>query len=170
MATADMTDGVPSARAAGRWSLLALVMFAGLAIAGHAAVAAESLGGDTVLGVQPNTRVFAGVGAMFVALTLVSHVPVLRVMSRSGAADPGAHAAGSPVTALLVSMSIRLLGTFLILAGLVSSAWVGRNEAVFDVLFWYVTLTTMEVVGIVWTSKSLAKSASAKFDPATKGV
>jgi hypothetical protein len=103
----------------------------------------------------PNSLVFAVVGGWFLLLTLVSHWWAVRGLSRhTGASGVSDAAGGGTIGMLLMSMAIRFAGTFAMLGVLWLSGVVGRQEAVFDVLFWYVTLTTMEVGGIVWASRS----------------
>ena len=163
MATAELTTSRPVSRDAMRFSLWVAGCFVALAIACHALVGRGHIGAEAFAGGYPDTAVFAGVAAAFGCLTLLAHIPVIRSLAKQHA-QPGSdrHPGGlivNPVTALLLAMAIRLIGTFLVLAGLLVFQLVGQNEAVFDVLFWYVTLTTIEVVGIVWASKP-SKSTS----------
>lgn len=183
MATVDFTNQTQAARpdtgSGGRSTLLAAGMFAAVAIAAHAWVAhddaAFAVSVRVALQAPPSTLVFAGVGGLFLLLTWLAHLPVARALSRQGSERQESDAQAVAVHqtalwALLLPMAIRLAGTFLLLSGLIGSALVRQNEAVFNVLFWYVTLTSIEVVGIVWASKPAASSASATFDSATKGV
>lgn len=103
----------------------------------------------------PSSVVFGVVGLMFLGLTALSHWWLVRGLSRTPAAMREGRGGGQhgPVGKVLVSMAIRFAGTFAILGSLMVLKVVGRHEAVFDVLFWYVTLTTMEVGGIVWASR-----------------
>lgn len=81
---------------------------------------------------------FAAVGGFFLLITAASHA----VLCRSSAADP--------VVAILGSMGIRLAGTFAILGGLIFFSPLGRPEAVFNVLFWYITLTVWDLATVAW--------------------
>ncbi len=85
-----------------------------------------------------DTGWFAAVGFFFLLITAASHA----VLCRSSAADP--------VVAILGSMGIRLAGTFAILGGLIFFSPLGRPEAVFNVLFWYITLTVWDLSTVAW--------------------
>lgn len=178
MATVDLTKqslvAAPALIGAGRFVLTVTCGFAAISLACHGLVAhsdAEWASGvRAAVGVQPNTLVFAGVGGVFGLLTWLAHLSVIRAASRrprDGKTGVGGQAA---LMILVLPMAIRFGGTFLVLAGLLSTRAVEQNEAVFDVLFWYVTLTTIEVVGIVWASKSATSLAIGKLDSAMKGV
>lgn len=88
-------------------------------------------------GVVADTAWFAIVGAAFLAITVVSH----GVLCQQSAA--------APLVPLMISMAIRLTGTFLILGIILKLSPLGRPEAVFNVLFWYITLTSVDLVGVV---------------------
>lgn len=90
-----------------------------------------------------DTGWFAAVGFVFLLITAASHA----VLCRSSDADP--------VVAILGSMGIRLTGTFAILGGLVFFSPLGRPEAVFNVLFWYITLTVWDLSTVVWRRRPL---------------
>ena len=81
-------------------------------------------------------------GAAFLAVTIASHL----VLARSAAVDSGAL---GPLGPLLVSMAIRLAGTFAILGLLLWLSPLERPEAVFNVLFWYITLTATDLTALV---------------------
>lgn len=116
---------------------------------------AESISGN-VSGERLNTRVFASVGLAFISLALFSHFGVKQVMRYFVAPSNARDKAIGPerISSLLVPMAIRFAGTFALLGSLIFFEAVSRNEAVFDVLFWYTTLTTIETVGIVYASRS----------------
>jgi len=123
--------------------------------------------------VETSTLVFASVGAAFLGLALVSHVVVELAGARHAAVSevpPTGSVGNGPIGAILVPMAVRFVGTFAILGVLHFTAVVSRNESVFDILFWYVSLTTIEIVGIVWASKSATKIPSLDLKSATKGV
>jgi len=88
-------------------------------------------------GVVADTAWFAIVGVAFLVVTAVSH----GVLTRQSDA--------SPVVPMMISMAIRLLGTFLILGIILTLSPLSRPEAVFNVLFWYITLTVADLVGVV---------------------
>jgi hypothetical protein len=143
---------------------LAIVRLAGL----------QTLDGGGASGMSPDTRVFGLVGAMFLGVAACSHFIVKRAASRNGrkgdsAAKGTEKSAGlGPIGAILIPMAVRFAGTFAVLGGLLFFATVSRNESVFDVLFWYVTLTTMEIVGIVCTSRSaVPDEQSTSMSPAS---
>ncbi len=101
---------------------------------------------------NPNTIAFALVGVTFLVLTLVSHLPAAMAFGKK---KRSAASQVSPVGLLILPMTIRFAGTFAILGGLWITGTIPLGEAGFDVLFWYVTLTAIEVVGIVWASKTV---------------
>jgi len=132
---------------------------------------------------RPNTAVFAAVGFVFLVLTVLALVPALPKLRSERAQEQKVTRKATPkvssnetiadidpVTMLVVPMAIRFAGTFAILGGLMWVRPVSRYEAVFDVFFWYLSLTTMEVVGIVWASKTQYSSDSIPSSSATKGV
>ena len=102
-----------------------------------------------------NTRVFVSVGLAFISLALFSHFIVKQVMRYFVAPSNSRDQTIGPerISSLLVPMAIRFAGTFALLGSLIFFEAVSRNEAVFDVLFWYTTLTTIETVGIVYGSR-----------------
>jgi formate-dependent nitrite reductase membrane component NrfD len=100
----------------------------------HAAAASYGVPGNSLW------FVIAGIG--FLAVTAAAHLPLSR--SKDDAADPM-----SGVNGLLLSMAIRLAGTFLILGLLLLVSPLERPEAVFNVLFWYITLTATDLVILV---------------------
>lgn len=101
------------------------LLFFALGVLAHRLVA-PSLGGW-------GTGWFAAAGVFFLLITAASHA----VLCRSSAVDP--------IVAILGSMGIRLAGTFAILGGLIFFSPLGRPEAVFNVLFWYITLTVWDL-------------------------
>jgi hypothetical protein len=111
--------------------------------------------------VVPSTLIFAIVGLVFLALTVLSDIPVAMALNaQSRAAVQGSEpskAELSPMASLLIPMAVRCTGTFLVLGFLVISKFLSREESVFDVLFWYVTLTAMEIAHIVWASQALMR-------------
>lgn len=110
-------------------SVFALIAIVGLACGGHLLVA------QWWLPVQTSWFVATGFG--FLLVTAGAH----RVLSRG--------IGGDPLVSLLVSMSIRLVGTFAILGGLWVFSPLERPEAVFNILFWYITLTAIDLTAIV---------------------
>ncbi len=116
----------------------------------------ESIISGNVSGDRLNTRVFASVGLAFISLALFSHFVVKQVMRYFVAPSNARDKTIGPerISSLLVPMAIRFAGTFALLGSLIFFEAVSRNEAVFDVLFWYTTLTTIETVGIVYASRS----------------
>jgi len=88
-------------------------------------------------GVAADTAGFAVSGLFFLLITAASHV----VLSRESTAGP--------LVSLMISMAIRLLGTFLVLGGLLALSPLSRPEAVFNVLFWYITLTATDLLSVV---------------------
>lgn len=119
------------------------VSVVGLIVAAVVVVVASSV--HTVAGrwgVPGDSLWFALSGVAFLAVTVAAHFPVARP------ADQTAGPLGA-VTALLLSMAIRLAGTFLILGGLLLVSPLARPEAVFNVLFWYITLTATDMVPLV---------------------
>jgi hypothetical protein len=85
---------------------------------------------------------FTVAGFVFLAVTVSSHA----VLSRGETA--GSASAGE-IGSLLISMAIRLSGTFLILGSLLAISPLSRTEAVSTVLFWYITLTVIDLAGVV---------------------
>ncbi len=160
MSSVELKPAAVILPAAGRWSLWGMGVFVAVAMVVHAIVGVNldspSADVDVVLSGRPNSFVFAGVGGLFVFSTLLSHFTITR----------SAH----PLSILIVPMTIRFCSTFLILAGLLSLTSISRGEALFDILFWYVSLTTIEVAGIVWASKSASKTIPSNIDSATKGA
>lgn len=120
-------DDVAAQRAS--WGWIRFAVTAATLWGGSTAVhglAAERLGGaDTVW--------FAATGLMFVIVTAVAHRLTVRGQG------------GDPVVAILGSMAIRVAGTFAILGALLIFSPLERSEAVFNVLFWYITLTAWDV-------------------------
>jgi|GEM_PF-2525192 len=122
---------LPGASALG---LIAAVVIVVLASGVHAVAGS--------FGVPGNSLWFALAGIGFLAVTVAAHLPLVR---RAGhAADPM-----GGVTALLLSMAIRLAGTFVILGLLLLVSPLARPEAVFNVLFWYITLTATDLAILV---------------------
>jgi|GEM_PF-2762381 len=101
----------------------------------------------------PDSFVFAVIGLMFFGLTALTHWWLVRGSSHTPVTQGAFGRERGPVGMVFVSMVIRFAGTFAILGSLMVLKVVGRHEAAFNVLFWYVTLTTMEIGGIVWASR-----------------
>ncbi len=122
----------PPAAETRRWSGLgvAAVWFA-IACAGHAVLVRSGVAADTAW--------FSLAGAAFLLVTAISHCVLCRQ-----------HTA-SPLVPLLLSMTIRLAGTFLILGTLLAFSPLSRPEAVSNVLFWYITFTAADLVGVIRT-------------------
>lgn len=92
----------------------------------------------TVRWVTPaDTAWFAITGVAFLIVTAVSHAFACR---------PSANA---PLVPLMISMAIRLAGTFLILGIILNLSPLSRPEAVLNVLFWYITLTVTDLLSVV---------------------
>lgn len=106
------------------------------------------------------TRIFALIGSLFIVVAVFSHFIMKHAMrflvEHSNSVDKTSDKSdgSGQIGAILVPMAIRFVGTFAILGSLLFFEAVSRNEAVFDVLFWYTTLTTIETVGIVYVSRS----------------
>lgn len=100
-----------------------------IACAGHAAVVHWGWA-------SASTAWFCLAGCGFLLTTVLSHL----VLCRSAAA---------PLVPLMVAMMVRLAGTFLVLGCLLAFSPLSRPEAVFNVLFWYITLTAADLVGVV---------------------
>ena len=126
-AAADL-PGVPAL------GLIAAVVIVVLASGVHAVAGSCGAPGDSLW--------FALAGVGFLAVTAAAHLPLAR---------PADHAAAplAGVTALLLSMAIRLAGTFVILGLLLLVSPLERPEAVFNVLFWYITLTATDLAILV---------------------
>ncbi len=88
-----------------------------------------------------NSFLFAIVGFVFFVSTVVVDLICLRGVTGA------AHLAVANM--LVIPMSIRLAVTFLVFAILAATGVVSKGEAAVDVLFWYVSLTATELVGIV---------------------
>jgi hypothetical protein len=159
------------ANAVSRYSMLGMGLFVVFAIVVHALVLAATnandeagslLRGDFAVGSR--TWLFAGVGAAFLGFTWLSHLPLAQSLcgssNKQAVGDLVSASDLSPLAGLMISMAIRIAGTFAILGLLWKWEFVSRKESVFDVLFWYVTLTAMEVVGIVCASRSFVQSSS----------
>lgn len=120
----------------GRWldraSVGGLMVAAGLFTASLLAHHLTVLGG-----VAADSAWFAAVGLGFLVVTLLSHISACQRWE------------GSPLAPLMISMAIRLAGTFLILVLILKLSPLSRGEAVFNVLFWYITLTATDLVGVV---------------------
>jgi len=84
-----------------------------------------------------DTAWFAITGIAFLLVTAGSHLIACRP-------SPTA-----PLVPLMISMAIRLAGTFLILGIILNLSPLSRPEAVFNVLFWYITLTVTDILGVV---------------------
>jgi len=84
-----------------------------------------------------DTAWFAITGVAFLIVTAGSHAVACR---------PSATA---PLVPLMISMAIRLAGTFLILGIILNLSPLSRPEAVFNVLFWYITLTVADLLSVV---------------------
>lgn len=93
-------------------------------------------------GVVADTTWFTLSGIALLAVTVVSHLALARPPA------PGAAPLAS-LTAVMLSMAIRLSGTFAVLGILLLLAPLGRTEAVFNVLFWYITLTAVDLSAMV---------------------
>jgi len=125
---------------------------------------------------SPDFVVFATVGGAFFGISLVTHFCLSRIAAGRNAVEVPAVA--DSVGVLMIPMVIRFAGTFLVLGGLLVGRWISRNESVFDVLFWYVTLTSLEIGGIVWASRNQHHDSFAfgnsetpePFSSATKGI
>lgn len=89
------------------------------------------------IGTPGDTAWFAATGIGFVVITAISHVAVSKPST------------DAPLVPLMVSMAIRLVGTFLILGMILKLSPLSRPEAVFNVLFWYITLTSADLIGVV---------------------
>lgn len=144
-----------------RYLVAATASFAFFAIVVHALVlhqsgSANSMGSIGVTNVDERTWVFGATGVSFLVLTWLSHLVIASTLTSGSGASRSEQ---GPLLALLISMAIRVAGTFAILGLLWNLEIVGRKEAVFDVLFWYVTLTAMEVIGIVCTSKCIMRNS-----------
>jgi len=100
-------------------------------------------------GVVADTAWFAVTGVAFLIITAISHVVLCQ---QTGAA---------PLGPLMISMAIRLTGTFLILGIVLTLSPLSRPEAVFNVLFWYITLTSADLVGVVKQKSCDLQSGSA---------
>jgi len=131
---------------------------------------------DTWQVAAPDFFVFATVGGAFFAITLVAHFCLGRIAAgRSAGAVP---AVANSTGVLLIPVAIRFAGTFLVLGVLLAGRWISKNESVFDVLFWYVTLTSLDISGIVWASRNQNHDSFAfgnsdtpeQFTSATKGI
>ncbi len=85
---------------------------------------------------------FAITGAVFLAVTVAAH----RAATWGDATEAEPYGA---VGSLFISMAIRLSGTFAILGLLLWFSPLERREAVFNVLFWYITLTVTDVIAVV---------------------
>jgi hypothetical protein len=88
-------------------------------------------------GFVADTFYFVICGVAFWVVTAVSHFVLCQ--------DSG----GQPLVPLLASMAIRLGGIFVIFGCLELFSTLSRREAVFNVLFWYITLTATDLVGVV---------------------
>jgi len=88
-------------------------------------------------GFAADTFCFVICGVAFWGVTAASHVVLCK--------DSG----GQPLVPLLASMAIRLGGIFVIFGCLELFSTLSRREAVFNVLFWYITLTATDLVGVV---------------------
>ena len=117
------------------------------------------LAADRLVGAD--TLLFALTGIWLVAVTAVAHA----LLQRGGRVEP--------IVGILGSMAIRVAGTFAILGGLLLFSPLERPEAVFNVLFWYITLTAWDV----WTTVrnrevvgGTAVSGGAKPLPGPTGV
>jgi len=84
-----------------------------------------------------DTAWFAITGAVLLVVTAGSHAV---------ACKPSANA---PLVPMMISMAIRLAGTFLILGIILNLSPLNRLEAVFNVLFWYITLTATDLLSVV---------------------
>jgi hypothetical protein len=84
-----------------------------------------------------DTAWFAITGIAFLVVTAGSHVVACRP------------SAAAPLVPLMISMAIRLAGTFLILGIVLNLSPLSRLEAVFNVLFWYITLTATDLLNVV---------------------
>lgn len=152
----------PSAYRASLTFKWAMIAFFVLAVLGHWLVSTRiaTTGTPDAWG-SPNTMVFASVGLVFLTLTLLSDIPVsMALKAQSRMPMPAAElpkADLGPMASLLIPMAVRCTGTFLVLGFLVVSKILSREESVFDVLFWYVTLTAMEIAHIVWASQALMR-------------
>lgn len=140
----------------------AMVVFFALAVTSHWLISTRiTTTGTPDAWESPSTIIFAIVGLVFLALTFLSDIPVtmaLRAQSREPMPTSESPKADlSPMASLLIPMAVRCTGTFLVLGFLVVSKILSREESVFDVLFWYVTLTAMEIAHIVWASQALMR-------------
>jgi hypothetical protein len=88
-------------------------------------------------GFAADTFYFVICGVAFWVVTAVSHVVLTQDSD------------GQPLVPLLASMAIRLGGIFVIFGCLELFSTLSRREAVFNVLFWYITLTATDLVGVV---------------------
>lgn len=86
--------------------------------------------------VPVDTAWFAITGVAFLVVTALSHT----VACRSSVA--------APLVPLMISMAIRLAGTFMILGVILNLSPLSRAEAVFNVLFWYITLTATDLISV----------------------
>jgi len=110
------------------WGVPLAIFAIGLAI--HGAIASR------VEGLNPVWFALTGLG--FLAITAAAHA----VLCRSHGSDF--------VVGILGSMAIRLAGTFAILGGLLYFSPLSRPEAVFNVLFWYITLTLWDLFSVAY--------------------
>ncbi|TVQ00513.1 MAG: hypothetical protein EA381_07355 [Planctomycetaceae bacterium] len=107
--------------------------------------------------VAADTLSFALTGIWLVAVTAVAHA----LLHRGGQVEP--------IVGILGSMAIRVAGTFAILGGLLLFSSLERPEAVFNVLFWYITLTIWDVWGTV-RSRGAVGDSSSSHAPSISGV
>lgn len=136
------------------WGLIAAAVIVALASSAHLAAAS--------LGAPGSSLWFAIAGVGFLGVTAAAHLPLAR--PASDAANPL-----GDVGALLVSMAIRLAGTFLILGLLLLVSPLGRPEAVFNVLFWYITLTATDLVVLV-RERGRAERLKARRAPGNNSI
>jgi len=111
---------------------------------------------------EADTVLFLVVGLVFLVLTGVAHLWSMRSIrrSRSQVVEGQGGASQHVAATVLVPTAIRMVGTFAVLGVVIWLDVASRPEAVFDVLFWYVTLTALEVAGIVWASRVIGPSNS----------
>ncbi len=121
-----------------------------------AAIAAHGLFAQSAVGW--NWPAFSGAGMILWGLTWWAHRPLRQ-----------RQAPDAPVAMVLVPMAIRMSGVFAVLGALIWLVGIPRVESVVIVLFWYVTLTGLDLWAII-SRRRRAESSRASDHSAARLV
>lgn len=125
--TEAAANSATGAEGVGVGGLVAAAVLWVLAVAGHLLAAALW---------QLDTPWFAASGWFYLAITAASHGMI-------------GWRRCDPVVGMLLAMAVRLVGVLAMFVILLNFSPLAQSEAVFNLLFWYITLTSFDLIAIV---------------------